>query len=40
MPSSGSIRTKEVAMLEVLLLAVGVVLFCLLIAYERMTNRL
>lgn len=40
MPPSGSMRTREVAMFEVLLLAVGVVLFCLLIAYERMSNRL
>jgi hypothetical protein len=32
--------TLEVSMFELLLLGGGVLLFCLLIAYERMTNRL
>jgi hypothetical protein len=32
--------TIEVSMLELLLLGGGVLLFCLLIAYERLSNRL
>ena len=32
--------TLEASMLELLFLAGGVLLFCLLIAYERLSNRL
>jgi hypothetical protein len=32
--------TIEVSMLELLLLGAGVLLFCLLIAYERLSNKL
>lgn len=39
-PSSRSMRSTEVAMLEILFLAVGITLFCLYVAYERLSNRL
>jgi hypothetical protein len=34
------LRTKEAPMLDFLFLGGGVLLFCLLIAYERLCNRL
>jgi hypothetical protein len=35
-----SIRPKESSMLDVLFFGGGLVLFCLLIAYERLCNRI
>ena len=34
------LRTIEASMLDLLFLGGGVLLFCLLIAYERLSNRL
>jgi hypothetical protein len=39
-PDTPSIRAKESSMLDVLFYGGGLVLFCLLIAYERLCNRI
>ena len=40
MPPVRFLRTKEASMLDLMFLGGGVLLFCLLIAYERLCNRL
>jgi len=40
MPGTPSIPPKEFSMLDILFFGGGLVLFCLLIAYERLCSRL
>lgn len=40
MPGGPSMSAKEIAVLDILFFGGGLVLFCLLIAYERLCHRL